>query len=199
MDITQKRDSIRSEILRHREDIPSNERDTFSKQIVEHTIEWLQSGEKSKEIYIFDAIMIYLSMKSEVDTWQLVQSLFDMKKRVIAPVVDTDSGKLIPRQILNLDKDLVKHKYGMYEPNVSCPIFPSDQLQLIIVPAIAFDYQGYRLGYGKGFYDRFLSTCPNAVTIGLAFQLQFVDNTYPQQWDIPVQHIFTENGLLLPK
>ncbi|MYG00671.1 5-formyltetrahydrofolate cyclo-ligase [Candidatus Poribacteria bacterium] len=199
MDTTQKRDSIRSEILQYREDLPSSQRDVFSKQIVEHIIEWLQSGENGEEIYTFDAVMVYLSMKSEVDTWQLVQSLFDMKKRVIAPVVDTDSGKLIPRQILNLDKDLVKHKYGMYEPDVSCPIFPSDQLQLIIVPAIAFDYQGYRLGYGKGFYDRFLSTCPNAITIGLAFQVQLVDDTYPQSWDIPVQHIFTENGLLLPK
>lgn len=198
MDITQKRDFIRSEILQYREDLPSSQRDVFSKQIVEHIIEWIQNGIDDEVKCIFDAVMVYLSMKSEVDTWDLIESLFDLKKLVISPVVDTHSGMLIPKQIQNIEMDLVRHRYGMLEPRDSCPIFPLDQLNLIFVPGIAFDYQGYRLGYGKGFYDRFLPTCPNAVTIGLAFQLQLVDNTYPQEWDIPVQHIFTENGLLPP-
>ena len=95
-----------------------------------------------------------------------------------------------------MEKDLVEHRYGMLEPNANCPIFPADQLQLIFVPGIAFDVNGYRLGYGMGFYDRFLPVCPNAVTIGFAFQAQIVEDTYPQPWDIPVQHIFTEESML---
>jgi 5-formyltetrahydrofolate cyclo-ligase len=63
-----------------------------------------------------------------------------------------------------------------------------------VVPGIAFDHNGYRLGYGKGFYDRFLVKCPHAVAIGLAYQIQLVEDTFPQAWDVPVQHIFTETG-----
>ncbi|MCY4402018.1 MAG: 5-formyltetrahydrofolate cyclo-ligase [Candidatus Poribacteria bacterium] len=199
MDIKQKRDSIRSDVLRHRENLSDSERIVLSKQIVDHVIEWVQNRTNDALPCSFDAVMVYLSMKSEVDTWEFINSLLDLNKLVIAPVVDTNSSRLIPRQIQNIESDLVRHRYGMLEPHDSCPIFPLDQLNLILVPGIAFDYHGYRLGYGKGFYDRFLPTCPNAVAIGLAFQLQLVDTTYPQQWDIPVQHIFTENGLLSSK
>ena len=55
-------------------------------------------------------------------------------------------------------------------------------------------YNGYRLGYGKGFYDRFLANCPHAIPIGLAYQIQVVEDTFPQVWDVPVKHIFTETG-----
>lgn len=199
MEIVQKRESIRIEALRRRENFSPTERATRSKQIVRHVIEWIQQNEKNGEGCYFDAVMVYLSMKSEVKTGELIKTLFNQGRQIIAPVVDTKSGKLIPRCIQNLEKDLVKHRFGMLEPNETCPIFPPDKLQLIIVPGIAFDSSGYRLGYGKGFYDRFLPSCPNAVTIGIAFQVQIVEDTYPQPWDIPVQHIFTEEGLIPSK
>lgn len=199
MDINHKRDSIRSVVLQRRDNISETERTVLSKQIVRHVFEWIQNGIEDEVKCTFDAVMVYLSMKSEVDTWQLIETLYELNKLVIAPVVDTHSCRLIPKQIHNIETDLVRHRYGMLEPRDSCPIFSLNQLNLIFVPAIAYDYQGYRLGYGKGFYDRFLPTCQNAVTIGLAFQLQLVDNTFPQQWDIPIQHIFTEEGLLSSK
>ena len=196
MDIAQKRKSIRIEILSKRENLSFAERATRSKRIVRHVIEWIQRSEKNVEGCSFDAVMVYLSMKSEVETHELIESLINQGRKIIAPVVDAESGQLIPKCVQNLEKDLVEHRYGMLEPNANCPIFPADQLQLIFVPGIAFDVNGYRLGYGKGFYDRFLPVCPNAVTIGFAFQAQIVEDTYPQPWDIPVQHIFTEEGML---
>ncbi len=195
MDITKKRNSIRSEILRKRDNITPAERIMLSKRITEHLFEWIQRKEKSDQGYTFDAVMVYLSMKSEVETWQLVELLLKQDRKIIAPVVDTKSGGLNPKQIQNLDEDLVLHRYGMYEPKESCPVFPTHQLQLILVPAIAFDKNGHRLGYGKGFYDRFQPKCPNAVSVGIAFQVQIVDETYPQPWDIPMHHIFTEKGI----
>ena len=196
MEIAQKRESIREETLRQRENLSPAERATRSRQIVMHVIEWIQRNEKSVKSSSFDAVMVYLSMKSEVETSELIKFLFNQGRQIIAPVVGTKSGQLIPKRVQNLKKDLVEHPYGMLEPNENCPILPPDQLQLIFVPGIAFDSNGYRLGYGKGFYDRFLPSCPNAVTIGLAFQIQFVEDTYPQPWDIPVHHIFTEEGML---
>ena len=194
MDMMEKRECIRTEILQQRENLSPSDRAMLSKRIAKHVIEWIQESEKRVEDCPFNAVMVYLSMKSEVETHELVESLLNQGKQVIAPVVDTKSGQLITRRIQNLEKDLVRHRYGMLEPNVTCPIFPPDQLQLILVPGIAFDMNGYRLGYGKGFYDRFLPTCPDAITIGVAFETQLVEDTYPQPWDIPVKHIFTEKG-----
>ena len=168
----------------------------LSKRIISNLSEWIHKKEKSENVYTFDAVMVYLSMKSEVQTWDLVESLLKQDRKIIAPVVETESGNLIPRCIQNLNDDLVMHKYGMYEPKKNCAVFPPDKLQLIIVPGIAFDRNGYRIGYGKGFYDRFLTSCPNAVTVGIAYMLQFVDDTYPQPWDIPVNHILTEDGMI---
>ncbi len=196
MNIAQEREFIRSDILRQRKNLPLNERTSLSNRIATHIIEWIHVNEKNVVGCTIDVVMVYLNMKSEANTSQLIESLFNQNKQVIAPVVDTKSRQLIPRQIQDLENDLVHHKLGMLEPRDSCRYIPPEKLQLILVPGIAFDCSGYRLGYGKGFYDRFLPKCTNAVTIGIAYQLQIVKDTYPQPWDIPVQHIFTENGLL---
>lgn len=196
MDIAKKRDHIRSYILQKRDSIQPAKRTVLSKRIISSLIEWVQRSEIGEYRNTFDAVMVYLSMNSEVETWELIEILLNQDRKIIAPVVDTESGDLIPKQIQNLDENLILHRYGMYEPKESCPVFPSNQLQLILVPGIAFDRKGFRLGYGKGFYDRFLPKCPNAVTIGVAYQLQVVEDTYPQPWDIPVHYILTEDGML---
>lgn len=190
MDNTHLRESIRADTLRKRDKLTIVRRTSYSKRIVQNVLEWIEQSKHCS----FEKVMVYLSMNSEVETWELCEVLTKQGRQVIAPVVDIESGKLIPKRIQNVKDDLVRHRFGMMEPNESCPVFPHDQIQLILVPGIAFDLAGNRLGYGKGFYDRFLPTCPNAVTIGLAFQMQIVENIYPQPWDVPVQHVFTENG-----
>ena len=181
------RERVRTETLRQREGLGPEVRVVFSQQIVDSVVRWIQSES-------FDAVMLYLSMRSEVETDALLEKLLDAGKHVCAPVVDTDQNRLIPRRIQAAETALVRHRYGMLEPNRTCPIFPISQLQLIVVPGIAFDCKGYRLGYGKGFYDRFLASCPHAIPIGLAYQIQVVENTFPHVWDVPVKHIFTETG-----
>ena len=181
------RERVRAETLRQRDGLAPEDRTVFSRQIVDSVIPWIQNEG-------FDAVMLYLSMKSEVETDGLLEGLLHTGKHVCAPVVDTDQKRLIPRRIQEGKAELVRHRYGMQEPSTACPIFPIAQLQLIVVPGIAFDCNGYRLGYGKGFYDRFLANCPHAIPIGLAYQIQVVENTFPQAWDVPVQHIFTETS-----
>ena len=181
------RERVRAETLHRRDGLTEEAQTTLSRSIVNSVATWTQSEG-------FDAVMLYLSMKSEVATFDLLDLLLHQEKIVCAPVVDTRQLELTPRRIRNPKTELVRHRYGMLEPNATCPIFPIAQLQLIIVPGIAFDPNGYRLGYGKGFYDRFLAKCPNAVSVGLAYQMQIVEDTFPQAWDVPVQHIFTEKG-----
>ena len=179
------RERLRAEVLRQRDRLAPEVRATFSQQIADSVIRWIQSEG-------FDAVMLYLSMRSEVETYGLLQGLLHASKQVCAPVVDTHQSRLIPRRIQEPKTELARHRYGMLEPKTTCPIFPLTQLQLIVVPGIAFDCNGYRLGYGKGFYDKFLTECPHAIPIGLAYQIQVVEDTFPQVWDIPVKHIFTE-------
>ena len=181
------RERVRAEVLRKRDGLSPETRAVFSRQIVDAVGHWIQNEG-------FDAVMLYLSMRSEVETGGLLEGLLQAGKRVCAPVVDTERTRLIPRRIRDGKTDLVRHPYGMLEPGTTCPIFPIAQLQLIVVPGIAFDRKGYRLGYGKGFYDRFLTNCPQTVPIGLAYQIQVVKDTFPKAWDMPVQHIFTETG-----
>ena len=183
------RERVRAETLHRRDGLAAEIRTTLSRRIVNSVASWIQSEG-------FDAVMLYLSMKSEVETFGLLDLLLHQEKIVCAPVVDTRQLELTPRRIRDVKTELVRHRYGMLEPNATCPIFPTSQLQLIIVPGIAFDANGYRLGYGKGFYDRFLAKCPYAVSVGLAYQIQIVEGTFPQAWDVPVQHIFTENGMI---
>ena len=183
------RERVRAETLHRRDGLAEEVRITLNRRIANSVSNWIQSEG-------FDAVMLYLSMKSEVETLNLIDLLLHREKIVCAPVVDTRQLELTPRRIRDPKTELVRHRYGMLEPNATCPIFPISQLQLIIVPGIAFDPNGYRLGYGKGFYDRFLTKCPHAVHVGLAYQIQIVENTFPQTWDVPVQHIFTENGIM---
>ena len=181
------RERVRAEVLRQRDELASETRAVFSQQIIDSVMRWIQNEG-------FDAVMLYLSMRSEVETDDLLERLLHAGKHVCAPVVDTEQNRLIPRRIQEAETALVRHRYGMLEPNTACPLVPITELQLIIVPGIAFDCKGYRLGYGKGFYDRFLSECSHAIPIGLAYQIQVVEDTFPQVWDVPVQHIFTEIG-----
>ncbi len=183
------RERIRAETLQRRDGLAQEVRSVLSRRIINFLVSWIQNED-------FDTVMLYLSMKSEVETFSLLDILLHQEKIVCAPVVDTHQLELTPRQIRDPKTELVQHRYGLLEPNAACPIFPVSQLQLIIVPGIAFDANGYRLGYGKGFYDRFLAKCPDAVRVGLAYQVQIVEDTCPQTWDLPVHYIFTEKGII---
>ncbi|MCY3550648.1 MAG: 5-formyltetrahydrofolate cyclo-ligase [Candidatus Poribacteria bacterium] len=187
MKIATERKRVRTETLHRREALISEERARLSQRIVNSVSRWIQREG-------FDSVMLYLSMRSEVETTDLLEGLLNSGKQVCAPVINTEQVKLTPRRVQNPKTELVRHRYGMLEPKDACPIFPTEHLQLIVVPGIAFDRKGYRLGYGKGFYDRFLTKCPHAIPIGLAYQIQVVEDTFPQAWDVPVQHIFTETG-----
>ena len=187
MKIATKRERARTETLHRREALTPEERARLSQRIVDFAARWIQSEG-------FYSVMLYLSMRSEVETTGLLEGLLNSGVQICAPAINTEQLELTPRRIQNPKTELVPHRFGMLQPNDTCPIFPTEHLQLIVVPGIAFDQKGYRLGYGKGFYDRFLTKCPHAISIGLAYQIQIVEDTFPQTWDVPVQYIFTETG-----
>ena len=77
------------------------------------------------------------------------------------------------------------------DPAICDPVDP-ESLDLVLIPGCGFDLQRYRIGYGGGFYDRFLLTCPQALTVGLTFEAQVVNQLPTQPWDQPVDLVLTE-------
>jgi len=141
------------------------------------------------------AIHCYLAMRSEVDTRPLIGDAFARGKRVVVPVVVPKAADLSHAWLASLEAgDLVAGNFGTFNPREMQPAAPSDW-ELTIVPLLAFDRRGYRLGYGKGYYDRLLGSMPMP-TIGVAFASQEVDELPVESYDVPLDCIVTEDEVI---
>ena len=103
-----------------------------------------------------EAIMVFLSLPTELDTTPLVLRAWQDRKRVLAPKVSWEQRRMMPLEIRSLTHDLTETAMGIREPVAGVPI-PVSLIDLIVVPGLGFDEEGNRLGRGQGFYDRFLA------------------------------------------
>jgi len=143
-----------------------------------------------------EAVMIYLPMAHELDTTELAKAAWEAQKVVLAPKVDWRDRHMMALRIHSVDDRIVEHDYGLREPIDGEP-WPMEDIDLIIVPALAFDRRGHRLGHGAGFYDRFLARPGvHAATCGLAFAEQCIEElpVHPNDW--PVDMLVTDEYVL---
>ncbi|WP_166840772.1 5-formyltetrahydrofolate cyclo-ligase [Rheinheimera pleomorphica] len=140
-------------------------------------------------------IALYLANDGELDTYPLIQALWQLGKTVYLPVLHPfTAGYLL---FIRYDKNtlLFPNKFGIPEPLAQCQrLIPVNQLDIIFTPLVAFDATGNRLGMGGGFYDRTLSQLypdSHCQVIGLAHSCQQVDAVPAQAWDIPLKQIIT--------
>lgn len=143
-------------------------------------------------------VMLYLSIGKEVQTSKIVEDLLLKKKRVFIPATQPAAKEMLASELLDPAKDLTPGYMNIPEPKKEAlrPISPME-LDLVLVPGLAFDLKGYRIGYGGGYYDRFLpKLAPHAMAIGLAYRMQIVDNAFPEAYDIPVSQIVTEKEVI---
>jgi 5-formyltetrahydrofolate cyclo-ligase len=145
-------------------------------------------------------IMLYLDFNNEVSTDSLIKKLLNLGKIVSSPITLKEERKLIPSQITDLKNGIQYGAYNIREPKPECsPAINIKDLDVIIVPAVAYDKNCYRLGYGGGFYDRFLENLrKDAVTIGIAFDLQIFDEVPKEAHDAQLDYIVTESRILTP-
>ena len=139
-----------------------------------------------------DAILMYHSLPDEVDTHSALDQLLAMGKKVLLPKVVSDTEMTI-HEYTGLDSLQPSEPYGILEPTT--PEFSISNFQfsiVIVVPGMAFDKHGHRLGRGKGYYDRFLSRIPNIYKIGVCFPFQLIDKVPSEPTDILVDEVLTD-------
>lgn len=137
-------------------------------------------------------VMLFISFGSEIATLDLVRRALALGKRVAAPRAHREGRELVPGEIADPDQDLVPGLWGILEPRPECPTVAPEELEAVIVPAAAWSEDGYRLGYGGGYYDRFLRRAAQAHWIGLGLEVQVVPEVPHEEHDLPVDVLVTD-------
>jgi len=131
-------------------------------------------------------------MNTHLYTRYLEVSIPDIK--VAFPVVNS-SAKAMHAVLVNDDTEFVENKYGIAEPGEGEEILPNE-IDLVFVPLLAFDKRGYRVGYGKGYYDRFLEQCrQDVITVGFSYfeAVDKIEDTH--QFDVPLNYCITPHKI----
>ena len=136
--------------------------------------------------------MYFVSFNNEVDTHEMIRSALKNKTVIIPKVIHHE---IEPSIIIDFDNLMPSGRFNVPEP-IEIMKMAYKNIDLVLVPGIAFDREGYRLGYGFGFYDKFLKKVPKAVKIGLAFDFQIVDQVPREEHDVPVDFIVTEERVI---
>lgn len=132
-------------------------------------------------------ILSFASFGDEIDT-SLLNFYLASSGRLALPKVIGNSLKVF--LVHHLDTQLTQNSWGIWEPNPQlCTEVKYASLEIILVPALGFDSHHHRLGYGKGFYDRFLEQTPHAQTIGVGFREQLVSQIPVENSDIPLSKL----------
>jgi 5-formyltetrahydrofolate cyclo-ligase len=190
----QEKENLRKKCLNERSRISQNKVSCWSKKIKKNffSLPQLKSAKK---------IMAYASMRKEIETFDLMEELLDQGYLLYLPFTKKDIIDLGTAEVNDLDRDLKEGVYGVQEPvakirNEAVP----DDLDLIIVPGACFTNDGYRIGYGGGYYDSFLTKHgAGAVKVGFCYE-QFILNSIPiEEHDVPVDIIITENEIIQTK
>jgi 5-formyltetrahydrofolate cyclo-ligase len=143
---------------------------------------------KSKEFESAKVVGTYYALGSEVTTELIIKRATILGKKIALPRVEEDK---ITFYELSSTKSLIRGRFGILEPQ---PYEQMNDIDILIVPGIAFDKKGNRLGYGMGFYDRLLS-CKRTFSIGLAYSFQLLENLPHDKYDKRLDAIASEDGI----
>lgn len=135
------------------------------------------------------SILFYAPLPGELDLWPLLREALAEGKVVALPRFSAESRSYVACQVQDLSRDIAAGQYGIREPVATCPSVPL-VLDLILVPGLAFDMQGHRLGRGKGFYDQLLAAA-RGTTCGAGFDEQIVAEVPVEPHDIRLSCILT--------
>ena len=142
-----------------------------------------------------NTVMVYCAKSPEVETTALISLLMEEKKRIVVPIIEKETTTLRLSYVTD-PCHLVESTFRVPEPVGNEQPAQAGDVDVVIVPMLAFDRAGNRLGYGAGYYDRFLSAHPGIRKIGLAFSCQETPSVPADENDIRMDFIVTEDGVL---
>ena len=184
--VKHKKDKVRKETLDRLHNLDKGIKDKKTKAIMKK----LFSMKAFKQA---QCVMFYVSKQYEVDTHEMIDEALRLGKRVAIPVTVKEEKRLIISELKCRKGDLVKGHYDIHQPaEGKLRPLSIDDLDMIIVPGIAFDSKNHRLGHGHGYYDKFLMNVPESIlTIGLAYDFQVVPELPRHSFDIPVKKLIS--------
>lgn len=176
---------IRKSLKKLRDSLTSDERESASNAVNARLFN-MDCWKNAVSIYTF------VSYNSEIDTYSIMKKALSEKKRLFVPKVE---GKdMLFYEIMDIDRDLQPGAYGIMEPVTAAQDI--SRAGLMIVPGLAFDNRKNRLGYGGGFYDRYLSLPNVHTTVAIGFDFQVIDKVPCEENDIKMNYVVTPGHIL---
>ena len=137
-----------------------------------------------------NTILFFAPLSDELDVWPVLERSLALGTNCALPFFHAEKKTYGAKQIQTLATDIVTRKFGVREPAANCADVPLDQFDLVLVPGLAFDLQGNRLGRGRGFYDRLLEKI-SGVKCGVGYDFQLLPSLPIEANDVKVDFIFT--------
>lgn len=187
--ITAEKRALRREALARRKALPRAEKAHHDRAIRDHLL-------ALDAVRGAGALLTYVSsLENEADTWAVLRSFLSQKRPVFVPLTGERFGEMTFARILSPD-ELRPGRFGLLEPDPAARrADPVPEDAVCLVPGLAFTRTGYRIGYGGGYFDRFLAAF-KGVSVGLAYALQVVDAIPALPHDTPVDLLVTEEGVV---
>ena len=172
---------LRENMISRRSNLPQNEVDRSSLQVASHLTQLLPLSSPR-------VIMAYYPLGKEIDLTFWLKQYQKQGHTILLPRVE---GKNLQAISFTGPENLIRSEFGVMEPEGLA--YPLEQIEVVIVPGVAFDRNRYRLGFGQGYYDRFLPLLsPQTKLWGVAYHFQIVENIGHEAHDWPLQKIITD-------
>lgn len=191
VDIRPYKNSLREKFKKKRREMSPEEKKKLDLTIAEKLFNLWQYREEN-------IILTYVSTDIEVDTIFIIKRSFEMGKTVAVPRC-IDGTHNMDFYIIKSFDDLENGSFGVLEPKIDkCEKLTDFSKGLCIVPALVYDKRGYRLGYGKGYYDRFLSNFKGQ-TVGISYNFCLIDKLPNGKFDRRLDKVITQNTIINTK
>ena len=141
----------------------------------------------------YKTVAIYYPFDNEASTLEIMNYLHSKNKKVLLPVIENDSKKLLFAKY-DIQSELVKNNFGIFEPKDK-EFVDIENIDIALIPCVAFNNKLFRLGMGGGFYDRTFSNTSSTMLIGVAYSFQNENESFEEEHDIKMDYVITQKGI----